>query len=231
MQKAAASDLAQKLDRLDMDLKRGRNIFARSEPGADRIGAFEALGGVNEFLAGITKDPTLLPPLRKLQRALADLERGKVVPMLMPGKVGHRPPDSHEREVVRSTIAAAMDVMMAIGKSSKKEAAAAIAKELAALGYEDPPGKRITAARVEDWRERMMTDLPDKNLAVPDQKRADALADNKLAFWHRWLSARSPHRVADERQAKASLRSRSQLRLRQGSEVGGNADGCLVAWR
>ncbi|MBV8400493.1 MAG: hypothetical protein JOZ17_17390 [Acetobacteraceae bacterium] len=102
---------------------------------------------------------------------MADLEHGKVTPMLQARKVGHRPRGSHEREVVRATAAAALDVMV-VGGIKKKEAARLVARELAELGYRDPPGRRITAAKVEDWRERMMTDLPSENVAVGRFRRA-----------------------------------------------------------
>jgi hypothetical protein len=44
---------------------------------------------------------------------LADLDRGKVVPLLARKKVAHRPPDSYAKEAFRAAVAGAMDVMVA----------------------------------------------------------------------------------------------------------------------
>ena len=60
---------------------------------------------------------------------------------------------------------------MVAAKINNREAARVVAMELSSLGYQEPPGRRITGAMVEDWRERMMTESPAKCPAVDRFRR------------------------------------------------------------
>lgn len=84
---------------------RGR-IFDPSAPDGGRLGSFPAIGSVTEFLSSIRgADLAMLVPLMQLHYALADLDRGKVVPLLARKKTAHRPPDSYAKEAFRATVA------------------------------------------------------------------------------------------------------------------------------
>ncbi len=171
MDEASSSALIDKLVRLGADLKRAGEFFDPNAPDGGRLGSFLAIGSVTEFLSSIGgTDPAMLVPLRRLQYALADLDRGKVVPLLARKKAAHRPPDSHAKEAFRAAVAGAMDVMV-VAKINNREAARVVAMELSSLGYQEPPGTRITGAMVEDWRERMMTESPAKCPAVDRFRR------------------------------------------------------------
>src|ERR1700730_8072186 len=63
-----------------------------------------------------------------------------------------------------------MEVMVEF-KFYNREAGSVVAMELSSLGYQEPPGRRITGAMVEDWRERMMTESPAKCPAVDRFRR------------------------------------------------------------
>ena len=61
---------------------------------------------MTEFLSSIRgADLAMLVPLMQLHYALADLDRGKVVPLLARKKTAHRPPDSYAKEAFRATVA------------------------------------------------------------------------------------------------------------------------------
>jgi hypothetical protein len=156
MDEATSSAL---IEKLIQGVKRARVFFDPNTSDAGRLSAFVALTSVIEFLSSVDPDPAMLVPLRQLHYALADLDRGKVVPLLSPTKISGRPPDSLSHDAFRAAVASAMDVMVA-AKINKKEAASEVAKELSSLGYRDLTGGRITATMVEGWRERMMTELP-----------------------------------------------------------------------
>jgi hypothetical protein len=81
MDEASSSALIDKLVRLGADLKRAGEFFDPNAPDGVRLGSFLAIGSVTEFLSSIGgTDPAMLVPLGRLQYALADLDRGKVVP-------------------------------------------------------------------------------------------------------------------------------------------------------
>jgi hypothetical protein len=42
----------------------------------------------------------------------------------------------------------------------RKEAARQVVRKLSRLGYDDGPGRIITAGRVEDWRDYALTERP-----------------------------------------------------------------------
>jgi hypothetical protein len=110
MDEASSSALIDKLVRLRAELKRAGEFFDPSAPDGGRLGSFMAIGSVTEFLSSIGgTDPAMLVPLRQLQYALADLDRGNVVPLLARKKAAHRPPDPCAKEAFRAAVAGTIE--------------------------------------------------------------------------------------------------------------------------
>jgi hypothetical protein len=58
-----------------------------------------------------------------------------------------------------------MELMIQAGVG-RKEAARQVARKLSQLGYDDGPGRIITADRVEDWRDHVLTERPAENVGA-----------------------------------------------------------------
>src|SRR5947209_4432578 len=142
---------------------------ARFDPNAadgGRLGVILAMTALHDFLtANFVADPSALIAIRHLLYSLADLEGGKLAPLLTPKKVKNRPRDSAAKEAFRAFAAVAMDFFME-GGDPRKQAARRVAAALSHMGYDDGPGKPIKSHMVEDWRDRMMTERPAENLAA-----------------------------------------------------------------
>lgn len=151
-------------------LRIGLNVAARAfDPSAadgGRLGVILAMTALHDFLtANFNDDPPALIAIRHLLYSLADLESGKLAPLLTPKKVKNRPRDSAAKDAFRAFGAVAMDLFMESGVP-RKQAARDVATALSRMGYDDGPGKPIKARMVEDWRDRMMTERPAENLAA-----------------------------------------------------------------
>lgn len=153
--------------RLLLGLKLAADAFDPKGSDAGRTCIMMSLTAVDDYLMAILggSEAPLLIPLRQLQYALHDLARGKVMPLLKPKKVTSRPRDSAAIEGFRSFAAVAMDLFVQSGVG-RKEAARDVARALSRMGYDNGPGKIITASRVEDWRDRMMKEPPERNMAA-----------------------------------------------------------------
>jgi hypothetical protein len=104
-------------------------------------------------------------PLRQLNYALHDLNRGKVVPLLAPQKMSYRPRDSIAKEGFMAFAAVCMELLVESG-ISRGTAAQQVANDLNARGYRRTHNSRITAKYVEDWRDRMRSGSPSESEAV-----------------------------------------------------------------
>jgi len=136
----------------------------RNKSGADRRpGIRVVLHGLSEFVGNVFPiDQGFSVPLNELRYALYDLDRGKVVGLLDPSKVGHRPPDPVAKALFIASAAALMNLYQHMGMS-RELAARQTATKLNELGYRDEAGDRITAKRVENWRDRMKEREGEKN--------------------------------------------------------------------
>jgi hypothetical protein len=125
-----------------------------------------ALVGIIKLLADLfPNEPSLQLPLNELLYALADLDRGKIAPLLKPAKVAHNPGNTLSEGLFRAIPAAAMDRLVA-GKMSREEAARRVARSLSRMGYKNSSGAAITGAQVAKWRENMMAGRASEDPAV-----------------------------------------------------------------
>jgi hypothetical protein len=131
--------------------------------GGVRIALVGVINLISELYPG---DQSLARPLNELLYALADLDNGKVVPLLKPTKVFNSPGNSLTNDLFRAIPAAAMTLLVKGGGISRNDAARDIASRLTKLGYRDSSGNRFTGAQIAKWREKMMTERAAENMAV-----------------------------------------------------------------
>ena len=137
-----------------------------NRPDHGRSGVRNALIAVIQLVAALFPNAPVLPlPLNHLLYGLADLDRGKVPPLLKRKKVPHSPGNPLLNDLFRALPSAAMTCLMEQGVG-REEAANEIAKRLNRLGYKLPRDKLITGPRIIKWREKLMTELARENLAV-----------------------------------------------------------------
>jgi hypothetical protein len=137
-----------------------------NRPDHGRSGVKNALIAVIQLVAALFPNAPVLPlPLNHLLYGLADLDRGKVPPLLKPKKVPHSPGNPLLNDLFRALPSAAMTYLMEQGVG-REEAANEIAKRLNRLGYKLPGDKLTTGPRIIKWREKLMTELARENLAV-----------------------------------------------------------------
>ena len=162
-----SQEILMRVVKLRRELAGAADIFESSSPEARRFGVQIALAAVESFLATTlgANDPKPLMPLRQLNYALHDLNRGKVVALLVPQKTSHRPPDSVAKEARMAIAAACLELLVESG-ISRGNAARRVANDLNARGYRTSLNKRITAKYVEDWRDRMRSGSPSESEAV-----------------------------------------------------------------
>jgi hypothetical protein len=152
-----------KLMALEQALRNAKNELASD----GRAGAIAALQAV---IAYIEADPEwdkeyLSLPLRKVAMGLADLNRGRIISMFKPVSVRNRKPDSSERQLVKSSAAFCVDILMANG-ASNQEACTFIARELEKLGFETGRHADKSAWKaIKTWRDRL------SKLPADDQTR------------------------------------------------------------
>jgi hypothetical protein len=137
-----------------------------NRPDHGRSGVRNALIAVIQLVAALFPNAPVLPlPLNHLLYGLADLDRGKVPPLLKRKKVPHSPGNPLLIDLFRALPSAAMTHLMERGVG-REDAANEIAKRLNRLGYKLPGDKLITGPRIIKWREKLMTELARENLAV-----------------------------------------------------------------
>jgi hypothetical protein len=161
-----SSAASEQIEQLRIVLNVAATAFDPSAADGGRLGVILAMTALHDFLtANFGDDPPALIAIRHLLYSLADLESGKLVPLLTPKRVKNRPRDSAAKGGFRAFAAVAMDLFMESGVP-RKQAARDVATALSRMGYDDGPGKPIKARMVEDWRDRMMTERPAENLAA-----------------------------------------------------------------
>jgi hypothetical protein len=111
-------------------------------------------------------EPGFAFPLNDLLYSLFDLDHGKVVPLLRPGKIANSPGNALADELFKAIAAAAMTRLVEGKVMQRKQASQDILKRLKAMGITHLSGKTITANQIEKWREKMMTELASENRAV-----------------------------------------------------------------
>lgn len=165
--KIPVRELNGQVAQLVQSLRYARDNIAPAAADGGRAAAFVALNAVDDFLTFLLRDRQgeLLVPLRQLQYALADLDRGKTVPLLKRTKLGHRPKDATAEQGFRAVAALAMHHFIEDGLS-RSQAAREVCKYLTKLGYRDGKGNPIRPAQVEQWRNRATTERPAEDLSA-----------------------------------------------------------------
>jgi hypothetical protein len=192
----ATPTIPQQLGQLHRDLEVASETYrARGEETARQCAEL-ALGSVVSFLQGVFDgDSQALLPLRRLQYALHDLDRGQVDPLLRPKKIDHRPPSPLQKEGFIAFVAAAMELFVD-GGVPRAEAARRVAQSLHARGYRYGRGHRITPRQIERWRDKM---------------RAGSALDNPAVERFRRIVEQWRHQFRDTEQAAETILERLPL--------------------
>jgi hypothetical protein len=153
--------LAQLIEVAIRDLEIARRQFDADEGASGRLGvltALHVLASLSTVLLG-NRAAELLAPIKSLQHALHDAERGTKHPLLKPRKHVGRPPNHTEYLGLAGTAAVLMQMQMDAGKS-KSDAARQVARRLNVIGYRTPQGVTISSDLVDERRIRAMTERP-----------------------------------------------------------------------
>jgi hypothetical protein len=151
-EEAAALEIA--LANLDAALRQAamiRSNLVTTELNRDRLAAVEVLIATSDFIDAVAqwREDDFARLLKDLAAALIDLDKGHVASMLEPIRKGGRP--ISEREAIfKGQAASIMGGLMRDGKMSKSEAAAWVARRLAAAGFD------VTRSKVEGWRKEAL---------------------------------------------------------------------------
>jgi hypothetical protein len=182
-------------------------LFDPSDPKAGRKSIIIILRALNDLLIAVDAQKPSHAPLNELIYALADLDRGRVSPLLRKTKVRHRSKNSIADEFLRTFAAAAMDLMMQ--EKPRKVAANRVASELTKMGYRHPTRGAIRAQHIEDWRDEISQEgrrserrmqfcrVREEALAHPPDRPFD-----KAVFLLERLPAAFPPRVARNANSK-----------------------------
>lgn len=135
------------------------------EPDSARSQTLCALHAVIDFIRHLPGFEGLDKPLLPLAFALHDAENGKAHPLLVPSPVSHRPPDARSKQLVRTTAAVAMELLMQSGER-KNAAAARVSKALRKHGSTGHHGIRPSSSTVASWRERASDPHSNDSMAV-----------------------------------------------------------------
>jgi hypothetical protein len=147
--------LAGQLQLLSHWLRYSADKFRASPENERRHAVGVAVKVLSEFVGNVFfLDQDLRQPINALLYALHDLDHGQVGPLLRPSKVGHRAKKPYETGLFRADAAALMDLYRQAGMA-RKQAAMHAAVKLNELGYRDDKGRRITAKKVERWRDEL----------------------------------------------------------------------------
>jgi hypothetical protein len=161
------SGLPQLIEAVIRDLETARLQFDADEGASGRLGVLAALDVIyryNTILIG-DRAPELLAPIRSVQHALHDAERGKLHALFNPKKHVGRPPDRTEHLGLAGWAAVLMQLLMDTGRL-KSEAARQVARKLNSIGYRTPQGATISAKLVDEWRDRAKTELPAEDIVA-----------------------------------------------------------------
>jgi len=160
--------LTAELVKLHHKLQFATNKYRGSGGDGRRPAVRIALNALSDFLGNVyALDQDLRLPINELLYAIDDLDRGKVLELVEPAKVDHRPPNPLSNGLFRATAAALMEVYK-LDKMPRKQAAAHAARKLNKLGYRSENGQRITAKEVENWRD-LMKERQGKNDIAADR--------------------------------------------------------------
>lgn len=144
-----------RVGRLKGMLELAQEMYFSEDPNRDRIAARTALAAcINFVLVTVPDSIDLLLPLRELNYALHELDQGHVRAILKREVKRGRKETAISVVAFRATAAVLMELYSrnAVGRG---QAAAAAAERLAELGYRDERNRPITAAQVEDWRDKV----------------------------------------------------------------------------
>jgi hypothetical protein len=173
--------LAQLIEVAIRDLEIARRQFDADEGASGRLGvltALHVLDSLSTVLLG-NRAADLLAPIRSLQHALHDAERGKAHPLLKLKKHVGRPPDRTEHLGLAGFAAVLMHLLMDAGES-KSNAARQVSRRLNAIGYRTAQGSTISAKIVEEWRDRAMRERPVEDIVADRFTRM--LPETQLLF-------------------------------------------------
>ena len=149
-----ADSAKQAIDDLLETLRKAKALYEQQS----RMGCLLALNGVIEFLRQTEEvaEEDLHVPLVVLAAALADLDDGTPTPLLtLSRKRGQAPADTATK-AYWALAGHAMDSFVRTGLS-KRAAATEVARVFQLLGLTTGQGKRVTAATVMNWREKVQT--------------------------------------------------------------------------
>jgi len=162
-----SAELAAAVQFLTHALRMASGNYRSGPPDHGRAAIRIALVGVIKLISDIyPNEPSLPLPLNKLLYGLADLDRGKVVPLLKPTKVSNNPGNSLLDDLFRAFPAGAMTRLVGDRVMSRNEASRYVAKQLSKMGYKHSSGTSITPSQVAKWREKMMTERAAEDLGV-----------------------------------------------------------------
>ena len=126
-----------------------------ADKAAARTIAVEVLGLLQQHLNELGIDRSLTRPLKDIQSAFIEAERGRLVPLFEPEPLTSRPPIEIWKLYVRGKAALAMDLLM-MKKVSRKEAARRVASELRKLGVPIYAKQDVQDWKtVQGWREEL----------------------------------------------------------------------------
>lgn len=123
-----------------------------------RAAAISSVGAVLEFVRSLpgSKGDELTSTLFALLGALADLNDGRAVPMLMASTINHRRPDARPRKIVKAFTCYTIEELLNSANLKMEAACRLVAKELELAKV--PIGSRNSSApwkTVKGWRDRM----------------------------------------------------------------------------
>jgi hypothetical protein len=172
--KREASELkglnAQQLDEIKLAIFEARlreaNATYQSRVNDGRDGALGVVCAVNDYLQ--LRHPHLsddLAPLAALANALRDLDHGVQPNMLAPAqRSANRPPNEIGYAYLRGISAAAVTILMEMGKGSEKDVGKEIAQALHDSGFRQADGKAITHITIRNWRRDLMRGAKQRKL-------------------------------------------------------------------
>jgi hypothetical protein len=185
------NDLPSLIENVIRDLEIARERFDADEASHGRFGVLTALDAFNRLGTALlaNRAAELLAPIRNLQHALIDAERGKRHPLFNPKEHVGRPPDRTEHLGLAGIAAVLMQLLMNAGKS-KSDAGRQVARRLNAIGHRTPQGATISGKLIMEWRDRAMTERPvedivaDRYVRMLQEVEMRFPGDPKSAFKH-----------------------------------------------
>ncbi len=129
--------------------------YGGADKAAARTRAVEVLDLLQQHLDDLGIDRSQTRPLKDIQSAFIEAERGRRDPLFQPEPLASRPPTEHWTLYVRGKAALAMDLLM-MKKFSRMEAARRVASELRKLGVPIEGKQDVQDWKtVQGWREEL----------------------------------------------------------------------------